>query len=493
MQSSDRLQSTVYVDNTKYYGSSNKLIVLSNGQITEYDLAGMKKDRLFFGSSMQCDIVINDPVISEIQGKIKLVNDMVYVGDMDDSGKMYLYRDRNYHPMFAKKYYVKQPGDMFIRIAGSSSYSSKNVILVFSSISRNSVWSTKKLTKPQTTIGRDSRNDIVLENPGVSRKHALLVNSANGYVIYDNNSVNSIYVNGEIVQRAGSMEVHDGDIIQIAGITMFLSENSVIYQQAAGGASLELHNVNKIVGKADDRRKILNHVFCDIGNNEFVAIIGGSGAGKTTVMNAMSGFDYDISGKVYCNGIDLRKNFQSLKNIIGFVPQQDIIYENLKLRRMLEYTAQLKMPPDTTKGERDERIQKVLQMVGLEERANEYIRKLSGGQKKRASIAVELLADPGLFFLDEPTSGLDPDTEKSLMNTLAKLSKTENKTIIMVTHTVQNINLCDKVIFMGPGGKICYCGKPDKMYEYFGKDSLVDVYSELASNVDMEYEISYAL
>lgn len=485
MQNSDRLQSTVYVDNTKYYGSSNKLIVLSNGQITEYDLAGMKKDRLFFGSSMQCDIVINDPVISEIQGKIKLVNDMVYVGDLDDSGKMYLYRDRSYHPMFAKKYYVKQPGDMFIRIAGSSSYSSKNVILVFSSISRNSVWSTKKLTKPQTTIGRDSRNDIVLENPGVSRKHALLVNSANGYVIYDNNSVNSIYVNGEIVQRAGSMEVHDGDIIQIVGITMFLSENSVIYQQAAGGASLELHNVNKIVGKADDRKKILNHVFCDIGNNEFVAIIGGSGAGKTTVMNAMSGFDYDISGKVYCNGIDLRKNFQSLKNMIGFVPQQDIIYENLKLRRMLEYTAQLKMPPDTTKGERDERIQKVLQMVGLEERANEYIRKLSGGQKKRASIAVELLADPGLFFLDEPTSGLDPDTEKSLMNTLAKLSKTENKTIIMVTHTVQNINLCDKVIFMGPGGKICYCGKPDKMYEYFGKDSLVDVYSELASNVDM--------
>ena len=130
------------------------------------------------------------------------------------------------------------------------------------------------------------------------------------------------------------------------------------------------------------------------------------------------------------------------------MPQQDIIYENLKLRRMLEYTAQLKMPPDTTMGERDERIQKVLQMVGLEERANEYIRKLSGGQKKRASIAVELLADPGLFFLDEPTSGLDPDTEKSLMNTLAKLSKTENKTIIMVTHTVQNINLCDKVIFM---------------------------------------------
>ena len=127
---------------------------------------------------------------------------------------------------------------------------------------------------------------------------------------------------------------------------------------------------------------------------------------------------------------------------------------------MLEYTAKMKMPSDVSPKERKERIQKVLDMVGLREHAETYIRKLSGGQKKRASIAVELLADPGLFFLDEPTSGLDPDTEQSLMNTLAELSKSEGKTIIMVTHTTQSIHLCDKVIFMGPGGKICYCGSP---------------------------------
>ncbi len=127
-------------------------------------------------------------------------------------------------------------------------------------------------------------------------------------------------------------------------------------------------------------------------------------------MNAMSGFDRDIEGNVFCNGIDLRRNFNSLKNMIGFVPQQDIIYENLKLKKMLLYTAKMKMSSDTTRAEMELRIYKVLEMVDLTEHADTYIRKLSGGQKKRASIAVELLADPGLFFLDEPTSGLDPDT-----------------------------------------------------------------------------------
>lgn len=130
-------------------------------------------------------------------------------------------------------------------------------------------------------------------------------------------------------------------------------------------------------------------------------------------MNAISGFEKEFSGNVYCNGINLIEQFQYMKNIIGFVPQQDIIYENLTLKRMLLYTAKLKMPEDTQRQEMEDRIAEVLKMVDLTEHQNTYIRKLSGGQKKRASIAVELLADPKLFFLDEPTSGLDPGTEKS--------------------------------------------------------------------------------
>ena len=160
--------------------------------------------------------------------------------------------------------------------------------------------------------------------------------------------------------------------------------------------------------------------------------------------------------------------------------QQDIIYENLTLRRMLYYTAKMKMPKDTKKEEIRQRIEEVLGMVDLKEHQDTYIRKLSGGQKKRASIAVELLADPKLFFLDEPTSGLDPGTEKNLMQTLSSLAKEQNKTIIMVTHTTQNLHLCDKVIFMGPGGRLCFCGNVDVAKAFYETDDLVNIYNMIA-------------
>ena len=484
MSNDNVLQSTVYVGSDKRYydTAATRLLVLYDGKITEYNLMEMNKDRLFFGSSAECDIVIENDKIPQLLGKIKIENGRIFVGSMGGMSEMYLCVDNKYNLMLEKKYYEKKSGDMFIR-ATEKKDSGYGVVLVFTNNIKKAVWRQLKIIKEQITIGRDNRNDIVIDTPNCSRKHAVIVAKAGRYIIYDNHSTNGVFVNGERIEN--SMSVIDGDIIQLAGIFIVTTSGSIIYQSEPGGVSLTLHNVNKTVkSNGEKKRKILNHVFCNIDNNEFVAIIGGSGAGKTTVMNAMSGFDNDISGKVYCNGIDLRKNFSSLKNMIGFVPQQDIIYENLKLKRMLQYTAQLKMPDDITNEERDRRIQKVLKMVSLEEHAETYIRKLSGGQKKRASIAVELLANPGLFFLDEPTSGLDPDTEKSLMKTLAGLSKNEGKTIIMVTHTIQSIDLCDKVIFMAPGGKICYCGEPGKIYDYFGKKSLVEIYSELAANTD---------
>ena len=199
-------------------------------------------------------------------------------------------------------------------------------------------------------------------------------------------------------------------------------------------------------------------------------------------MTAMSGFDSKVTGHVYCNGTNLHENFQTLKNIIGFVPQQDIIYENITLKKMLYYTAKMKMPQDTSNQEIEERIEEVLRMVELSEHKDTYIRRLSGGQKKRASIAVELLANPGLFFLDEPTSGLDPGTEEHLMRTLSKLSKEQEKTIVMVTHTINNLDLCDKVIIMGYGGRLCYCGSPAGIKDFFRTDDLVKVYDIITAD-----------
>ena len=193
-------------------------------------------------------------------------------------------------------------------------------------------------------------------------------------------------------------------------------------------------------------------------------------------MNVLNGFDNSYEGEVTFNGMPVRNNFKQFKSLVGYVPQEDIVFENLTLRRMLEYSAKLRMPSDVTQVEIDKKIDEVLDTLGLTQHQNTFIRKMSGGQKKRASIAVELLADPKLFFLDEPTSGLDPYTEKNLMQSLQALSKSQERTIVMVTHTVQNLDLCDKVLFMGKNGRVCFAGSLGEAKIFFGTEDLTDIY-----------------
>lgn len=479
----DQIQPTIYQEMPTDLRRASKVIVLAGNQFREYDLNHFGKDRIYFGrNEAQNDIVIPIGTVSGSHGKIKIQNGDIYVADLESSNGTYFFDGTQYVRMKPNKYYKKTRSDWIFRIDSQKKNSDHSAVVIFTNSETRGSWQCMPLDEGLSTIGRASDNTIVMKPPNFSRHHAGIYRRENHYMLVDYNSMNGVYVNG--VRIRGQQEIHEKDMIQIAGSLFLLNNGKLMYQTTISGVSLTLENICKTVGHGSSRKRILNNVSCEIGNNEFVAIIGGSGAGKTTVMNAMSGFDSDISGRVYCNGIDLRRNFNTLKNMIGFVPQQDIIYENLTLQRMLYYTAKMKMPSDTSKAEIRARIHKVLEMVDLVQHAKTYIRKLSGGQKKRASIAVEMLADPGLFFLDEPTSGLDPDTEQSLMHTLAKLSKSEGKTIIMVTHTIQSIDLCDKVIFMGPGGKICYCGPPSEITNYFGKKSLVEVYNELAGNVD---------
>lgn len=479
----DQIQPTIYQEMPTDLRRASKVIVLAGNQFREYDLNQFGKDRIYFGrNEAQNDIVIPIGTVSGSHGKIKIQNGDIYVADLESSNGTYFFDGTQYVRMKPNKYYKKTRSDWIFRIDSQKKNSDHSAVVIFTNSETRGSWQCMPLDEGLSTIGRASDNTIVMKPPNFSRHHAGIYRRENHYMLVDYNSMNGVYVNG--VRIHGQQKIHEKDMIQIAGSLFLLNNGKLMYQTTISGVSLTLENICKTVGHGSSRKRILNNVSCEIGNNEFVAIIGGSGAGKTTVMNAMSGFDSDISGRVYCNGIDLRRNFNTLKNMIGFVPQQDIIYENLTLQRMLYYTAKMKMPSDTSKAEIRARIHKVLEMVDLVQHAKTYIRKLSGGQKKRASIAVEMLADPGLFFLDEPTSGLDPDTEQSLMHTLAKLSKSEGKTIIMVTHTIQSIDLCDKVIFMGPGGKICYCGPPSEITNYFGKKSLVEVYNELAGNVD---------
>lgn len=487
MSKQDMEEKTAYFDPAMLEqlqkGNTGKstLVIVDNGGIQEIDLSGYADAVYTFGRSQDNSIVINSEIVSGHHGEICMSNGIFYIKDNDSSNGTYIAMGQQFYQAAAGQYYGGDGNDMVIRLGTTQTMEGRrSVLMLYDSNATVGSWKSYNLHDGDNKIGRDQTCDIRVKNVAVSRVHAG-IRCINGETyLFDNKSANGVFLNGIKIDRP--VKLSDKDIFTILNATFIYVGNQIFYKVGQEGINLEIRKLNKEVDAKNGKKTILNKVDCSIGANEFVAIIGGSGAGKTTLMTAMSGFDTDITGDVFCNGINLRENFQTLKNIIGFVPQQDIIYENITLKKMLYYTAKLKMPEDTTKEEIEERIKDVLAMVELTDHQDTYIRRLSGGQKKRASIAVELLANPGLFFLDEPTSGLDPGTEQHLMHTLSRLSKEQEKTIIMVTHTTNNLHLCDKVIIMGYGGRLCYCGKPEGIKDFFNTEDIVQVYDMITAD-----------
>lgn len=333
--------------------------------------------------------------------------------------------------------------------------------------------------KSRYLIGRDPGCDIVIGHPSVSRNHCVITNENGEYYIYDNNSVNGVILNGSPLKKKQRLQRMDK--VTIADVTLVFDNGRMYFLTSAGGVSVAAHSIVKKVKSGSGEKLITDNVSLSIEPGEFVAIVGGSGAGKTTLLNCLSGMTDFSSGDVLINGVSIKANNRSVRSIIGYVPQNDIVYDSLTLERMLWHSAKLRMPKDTGKEEIEQKIKETLEMVELTQHRHTLISRLSGGQKKRASIAVELLASPKLFFLDEPSSGLDPGTEKNLMAMLKRLAQS-GRTVITVTHTVQNINMCDRLICMGNGGLLCYSGSPATALGFFGKHNMTDIYDDLNDN-----------
>ena len=457
------------------------IVIDTHGKIQEINLDQFHKQRLYFGKDPgQCEIVIQSDIISRVHGKFKLDGNRFLYADMNSTNGTIVEMDGHKKYLRGNTKYFEMRSGCILRIQPQESRADNSVMLLYTDSTEKGVWIKFPILTSKVRIGRDDDNDIVLHHLGVSRFHAVIEKTGEGMRLIDHKSANGIWVDG--VRIKGSHILREKDVIRIMNNTLIFTNGMLFYKNSMQGINIEVSGINKYV---KGNKKILDNVSCDIESNEFVAIIGGSGAGKSTLMNAISGFDKKVQGSVKFNGTDLHSHFNELKSMIGYVPQEDIIYENLTLRRMLYYTAKLKLSKDVSAKEIDDRINKVLAMVELTAHQNTFIRKLSGGQKKRASIAVELLADPSVFFLDEPTSGLDPGTEQKLMVTLNKLSKSQGKTIIMVTHTTQSLSLCDKVIFMGQGGRLCFCGTTEQAKMFFDTDNLVDIYNMISDNSKM--------
>ena len=313
----------------------------------------------------------------------------------------------------------------------------------------------------QLTIGRDKSNDIVLNAPTVSRFHAQIERAGQRYRLRDLRSSNGTYVNGQAV--TGDIWLKPSDTIRIGSYRFVLGTDQLTEYDESRGLRVEAVKLNKWVRKD---LNILQDVSLSFQPSEFIVVVGQSGGGKSTLVDAIAGYRPTTHGRVYVNDVDVYTNFDAIRSIIGFVPQKDIIHMELTVYQALDYAAQLRMPPDTTKGERHQRVMEVLDDLDLTHRKDVQISGLSGGQQKRVSIGVELLTKPGLFFLDEPTSGLDPGTETSLMQLMRRLAD-QGRTIILITHATKNVMLADKVVFLARGGYLAWFGPPEEALAYF--------------------------
>ena len=319
------------------------------------------------------------------------------------------------------------------------------------------------------TIGRVEGNDIVVSDPGVSRVHARIDRTGDQYQITDLQSTNGTYVNGERIQ---TVVLRNGDHISVGSNTFIFDRSEIARYSRGGGIKVDAVDLTKVVGAGVT---ILNGVSLSIHPGQFVCIVGGSGAGKSTLLNSLSGLSPATSGRVLYNGIDLYRHVDLYRQTLGFVPQDDIVHLELTVYETLYYVARLRLPGDTSRAEIEQRIDAVMADLELHERRNTQVRRLSGGQRKRVSIGVELLTQPQIFYLDEPTSGLDPSLDSRMMDLLRKLAD-QGRTVLTTTHATRNIMICDMVVFMARGGRLAFYGPPRDALTFFGVEDFVQIY-----------------
>lgn len=337
-------------------------------------------------------------------------------------------------------------------------------------------------------LGRDPSCNFVLDAPVVSRKHAVIDKDDGGHYRLFDCSTNGVFVNDRKVDQ--STRLPNGCTIRIGSFVLVLSGDRLTLQDRGDKLRLDAWDVTRIVTKKPrESQTLLNRVSIPLEPGQLIAIVGGSGTGKSTLLKTLLGIQPLSGGYVYLNGSDLQRNFNIYRTQIGYVPQEDIVHRNLTVDRVLTFAAQLRLPPDTNiEGV----IHKTLTEIELLDRRHTLISQLSGGQLKRVSIGVELLADPKLFFLDEPTSGLDPGLDKKMMQLLRRLAHSEGRTVALVTHATANITLCDRVAFMGRGGNLCYFGPPGEAPSFFnvGRDDFAEIYNELEKSPEENQGLS---
>ena len=331
----------------------------------------------------------------------------------------------------------------------------------------------KLKSKNRILLGRDPGCDIILNYNTISKQHASISKSKstknpndNVYFIEDLNSTNGTFINGRKIRGITELSIHDKILIGRFQLSLGGQVKNLNEELAITALGIEKTYLNGVTA--------LKKMDLSIPSKSIIAIMGPSGCGKSTLLKSLNGDSPPTKGKVYLFNQELSKNWQYLKTQVGYVPQDDIVHQQLTVNQSLFYTAKLRLE-NISDLDIDNKINEVLTDLNILDKKNNLISNLSGGQRKRVSIAVELMTDPLILFLDEPTSPLDPQTVEDFLGILKKLSE-KGTTVLMVTHKPEDLEYMDEVIFMAEGGNLVYHGDTNKYKDYFNVKTAVSVF-----------------
>lgn len=330
-----------------------------------------------------------------------------------------------------------------------------------------------------TKIGRATDNDIVIPDVLASRHHATLVPGPSGTEIRDERSINGTFVNGT---RVESQILSDGDVVTIGNVDLVFQGGTLARRTETEAdtrtGGLEVHGVTWTI---ENNKTLLDNISIAARPGTLTAVIGPSGAGKSTFARLVAGYTHPTTGTVAFEGHNVHAEYASLRSRIGMVPQDDVVHGQLTVRQALMYAAELRLPPDTTKADREQVVMQVLEELEMTKHLDTRVDKLSGGQRKRASVALELLTGPSLLILDEPTSGLDPALDRQVMTMLRQLADA-GRVVLVVTHSLTYLDVCDQVLLLAPGGKTAFYGPPNQIGPSMGTTNWADIFSGVAGD-----------
>ena len=460
------------------------LLVIDNGKMKLYPLRG----KMRFGrvtANNTTEIPVTAPYVSRAHGEFgREFDGTCYYIDNSRNGT---YVNGKMMPLGER--IVLQNGDNLCISNGRTDSGAEFVTVIFTTDYPESFTLEKiSLDKnvAEINIGRNGKDGVALHDNTVSANHASFFAAQDGWAVIDHRSTNGVFHNNHRIRSPHYLKV--GDCVRISNIHFIYTGSALWFQKPKTNAAaaklgpntpLNIRIVERSVWQRAKKLMLLQNINMTINSGEMVLILGGSGAGKTTFMNAVMGYE-KATGKIMHGATDIYEDFESMKYKIGFVPQQDLLRGSDTVYNTLQNAADMKLPANMPVSAKEAQIEKMLNTLGLKPEKQKLVSKLSGGQRKRLSIAVEYIADPSMFFLDEPDSGLDGVMSRALMENLRTIAN-ENKIVMVISHGPDRAaDLFDKVIVLAKStkdncGHLAFFGSVEDAFEFFETDSLEGV------------------